>query len=116
MWVYSKAFIDEHLAGNYNSALGSIERASKNAPIQGSCADMVKLAMVYVYKWIRENNYVDRINLVLNIHDELQTVCEDSLASMWVEKLDELMVAAGKVILPSGILKADSQISPYWTK
>lgn len=116
LWVYHKDSVRAHLNGDYNSTLGSIERQSKNMPIQGSSGDMMKLAMWYCYKWIRDNGYVDRINLVLNVHDQLTTVAEDDLCDMWAQKLDELMVEAAKVILPSGLLKAETTVSPYWTK
>ena len=116
-WHLSKSFIQEHIEGiTYNSALGSVERQSKNLPIQGLAANMTKLAMWLTYKWIRDNNYVDRINILLQVHDQITTVCEDELTEMWTKKLDDLMVEAGLIILPSGIQKADTQSSSYWTK
>lgn len=117
-WYYYTSFIENHLSGvEYNKALGSIERKSKNLPIQGLAANIMKLAMWYAYKWIRDNGYVDRINCILNVHDQLTTVCEDELVEMWTKQLDTLMVDAGKVILKSGILTADTQATgKCWSK
>ena len=117
-WHLSKPFIEDHLSGvDFNATLGSIERAGKNQPIQGAGSNSIKLAMWLVYKWQRDNGYVDRICTLLNIHDELATVCEDSLTEMWTVKLNDLMLEAGKVIVPSGILKADTASSgKNWTK
>ncbi len=45
------------------------ERVALNTPIQGSAADIIKLAMVAVYKSLKEKNL--RSKLILQVHDEL---------------------------------------------
>ncbi len=47
------------------------ERMAINAPIQGTLADIVKLAMVAVSKWIDAHKMRGKIDLLLQIHDEL---------------------------------------------
>lgn len=119
-WHFAKQFIHNHLndpVNGYNATLGAIERQSKNQPIQGTCADITKLAMGMIYKWIRQNGYVDKINLVLQVHDEIQTVCASiEIAEMWKPVMDKLMCDAAAKIITSGILKADTQITSTWTK
>ena len=45
------------------------ERAAINAPMQGTAADLIKLAMVSVQNWLRRDRL--RARLVMQVHDEL---------------------------------------------
>jgi DNA polymerase I len=63
-----KRFIPEISASNYMvRQLG--ERLAMNSPIQGSAADIIKIAMLRVYQSLRDGNYKSR--LILQVHDEL---------------------------------------------
>jgi DNA polymerase-1 len=63
-----KRYIPEITASNYMvRQLG--ERLAMNSPIQGSAADIIKVAMLRVYGDLREGNFKSR--LILQVHDEL---------------------------------------------
>ena len=63
-----KRYIREINAANYNvRSFG--ERAAMNMPLQGSSADIIKLAMLGVYRAFRRENL--RSELILQVHDEL---------------------------------------------
>ncbi|MDO8518338.1 MAG: DNA polymerase [bacterium] len=47
------------------------ERAAMNAPIQGTAADILKLAMVEIAQWIEKERLQKDIQLLLQVHDEL---------------------------------------------
>lgn len=48
---------------------GAAERNSVNAPIQGSAADIIKLAMINIHRKLRQGNY--KTKMLLQVHDEL---------------------------------------------
>lgn len=94
--------------------LGEIERKSKNTPIQGTNADIIKLALINTQKEIDKNNWPVRI--LLSIYDEIQTECREDKAEEWKNKLQEIMISTAKTVLKIVPVKADCDISDYWKK
>ena len=94
--------------------LGKIERASKNTPIQGSGADMCKSALVIVRNYIHDNKLP--VKLVMTVHDQIDTIVHESYKDEWCTKLQELMEQSTLDIIPSGLLKAETEISTVWKK
>ena len=48
---------------------GFAERNAINTPIQGSAADIIKLSMISINSWIKENNFQSK--MIMQVHDEL---------------------------------------------
>lgn len=48
---------------------GFAERNAINAPIQGSAADMIKIAMIRIHDWMKDENFKSR--MIMQVHDEL---------------------------------------------
>ncbi len=71
---------------------GFAERNAVNAPIQGSAADMIKLAMIKVNNFIKEEKLQSR--MILTVHDELVFDVHKSELELMKEKVNELMVNA----------------------
>ncbi len=74
------------------------ERAAMNAPIQGSAADIMKIAMINVEKALKEADVTARI--VLQVHDELLVECEASDKDKVAEILKREMASAAEVKVP----------------
>lgn len=116
-WHERKKYLDEHLAGiRPDRFLGEIDKASKNQPIQGSSADITKLAVCMVMWELDNTKLYDDIKLVLQVHDQLDTVCRNEVAEIWKPRLTEIMEEAAKVVIPSGLLKAETNITNVWSK
>lgn len=65
---------------------GMAERNAINAPIQGSAADIIKMAMICIHKRIREEGL--RSRMLIQVHDELNFKCHKSEQT----RLQELVV------------------------
>lgn len=85
------------------------ERIAMNSPIQGSAADIIKIAMVRVYKRLREENL--RTKLILQIHDELLLEAPAEEAERAKAVLEEEMKAAADL---SVTLETDCHIGTDW--
>lgn len=94
--------------------LGEIERQSKNHPIQGGNADMTKLALVLLYKTIKENNYP--VKLIHQVHDEVQTEVTEEFSEEWSNIMEKIMVQAASVVLKEVPMVVDCKVANYWSK
>jgi DNA polymerase-1 len=116
-WRHYIRFVDSHLMGSqYHPGLGEIERASKNMPIQGTSADITKVALCLLYWYIHENNLEDRVYLSMQVHDQVDTCVRNDYTEEWKSILTQLMEEAAAFIIPTGILKADTTITERWSK
>ena len=79
------------------------ERAAINAPMQGTAADLIKMSMVAVEKWIESSN--SQARLLLQVHDELILEVPENEVQVVQEQVRNLMtgVAHLKVPLEVGI-------------
>ncbi len=94
--------------------LGSIERASKNTPIQGASADMTKKALILIRDFIKLHNAP--VKIVMTVHDQVDTICKEDYAQEWVVEMTRLMEQAALEVVTNGLLKADTNISKSWEK
>ena len=94
--------------------LGSIERASKNTPIQGASADMTKKALVFIRDYVAAHNLP--VKVVMTVHDQIDTICRNDQVSDWAVTMKGLMEKAALEIVSNGLLKAEVTVSNCWEK
>jgi DNA polymerase I len=87
------------------------ERAAINAPMQGTAADLIKLAMIAVHGWINEQKLSTRI--IMQVHDELVLEVPESELALVQEKLPSLMGNVAKLDVP---LLVEVGVGPNWEK
>ncbi len=85
------------------------ERVARNMPIQGTAADIIKIAMVKVDKRLTDENMKAR--LILQVHDELIVEAPESEAQRALEIVTEEMENACKMKV---LLRADGAIGRTW--
>ena len=69
------------------------ERAAINAPMQGTAADIIKIAMINTFNWLNEKNIPAL--LIMQVHDELVFEVESDSVSQITEELNSLMLVSG---------------------
>ena len=74
------------------------ERAAINAPMQGTAADLIKLAMIAVSKWINTEQLGTR--LVMQVHDELVLEVPDDEIDLTIRRVPELMSRVADLRVP----------------
>ncbi len=103
-----KRYIPELSASNKNMQAAG-RRIAMNTPVQGSAADIIKIAMVRVYNRLKCE--VPNARLILQVHDELIVECEKKDADKASRILSEEMVNACKLSVP---LIADVNMGESW--
>ncbi len=96
-----------------NSANGmrraGAERAAINAPMQGTAADLIKLAMIAVDKWLKDEKLQSK--LIMQVHDELVLEVPESELELVKQRLPELMQHVAKLDVP---LLAEVGVGHNW--
>lgn len=85
------------------------ERVAMNMPIQGTAADIIKIAMVRVYERLRKENLQAR--LILQVHDELLVEAPEAEAEQAAAILREEMESAIRLDVP---LVAETHVGNTW--
>ena len=77
------------------------ERSAINAPMQGTAADIIKLAMIAVDRWCATTN--NRAHLIMQVHDELVLEVADDFIDEARDAVSALMVGAATLSVPLNV-------------
>ncbi|WP_258100008.1 DNA polymerase I [Marinoscillum pacificum] len=80
---------------------GFAERNAINAPIQGSAADMIKMAMIKIHDWMKQENLKSK--MIMQVHDELVFDAHKNELDLLIKKVDEFMKTAIELDVPMEI-------------
>ncbi len=80
---------------------GFAERNAINAPIQGSAADMIKVAMINIHQWMKQERLKSK--MIMQVHDELVFDAHESEIDLLTSKVDEFMKTAIPLDVPMEI-------------
>ena len=88
------------------------ERAAINAPIQGTASDLMKMAMIDVYRYMHsEKTNREKFNLLLQVHDELVFEGEPNELDIHLPAIKNIMENVVRLKVP---LKVNSAIGNNW--
>ncbi len=85
------------------------ERVAINAPMQGTAADIIKLAMISTHAWLQDSGAPAR--MILQVHDELILECETSAVEDVRQELISHMAHAAELRVP---LLVEAGVGPNW--
>ncbi len=107
--VFGRRIWLPELRGAKGPRRAAAERAAINAPVQGTAADLIKMAMVAVDDWLRAEGLQSR--LVMQVHDELVLdVMADEVETV-AGNLPRLMCSVTELNVP---LVAEVGVGPNW--
>ena len=103
-----RRYLPELTSSNFNlRAFG--ERVARNMPIQGTAADIIKIAMIRVERRLQQEGM--RARLILQVHDELIVEAPEEEAERVAKLLREEMEQAVSLSVP---LVAEASIGKTW--
>lgn len=93
------------------------ERKSVNSPVQGTSADITKLAMSFIYKGVKKRGWLDKFKMILTIHDELVFEIHEDIIGEAIPFISETMsrnnaIKAQKWPVP---ILVDIEMGKDWT-
>jgi DNA polymerase-1 len=103
------------LTSKYSKLKKTIEKMALNYSIQGTAAEVSKLATYYIFRHIYENNLLFKVLLSNMIHDEILLEAPEAIAASIAEETTKSMIRAGVILELTRVpLTADAKVVDWW--
>ena len=103
-----RRYLPELTSSNFNTRSFG-ERVARNMPVQGTAADIIKIAMIRVFNRLKAEKL--QAKLILQIHDELIVECPLEEAETVKKLLEEEMSGAVSLAVP---MVAEAGVGENW--
>ncbi len=104
----------KQIESDSNKAKGEIQRISQNFRIQGTAADISKIAGINIMKSLIDNNLLWEVKIVNMVHDEFVVECPDNLTSKVSDIVVTSMRESGKAFCKVIPLDAAVKVGKHW--
>ena len=107
--VFGRRLYLNDMGSSNHARRQAAERAAINAPMQGTAADLIKLAMLAVDGWITEKNL--QMRMIMQVHDELVLEVSEDDVDQARSMLNSLMTSVAELAVP---LKVEVTAGKNW--
>ena len=98
----------------FDKQVAAIKRQGSNSPIQGTNADITKLAMLNLHHDLSKYNY--RSKMIIQVHDEIVVLAHKNEAESVKMVLEESMLSSAQEVLKNVPVLVDAYIDDVWRK
>lgn len=121
-WLEDEKYLQEHpelrkskTFAVHEKAASKYGRLARNAPSQGTSAEMTKTAVTNLFDWIVDNGYFGIIKIVSMVHDEINCEYPETQEfAKFPKLLEKFMIDAGKIFVTSLDMKAEATVNTHW--
>lgn len=102
------------IQSKYFKLIGQMGRLGLNAPIQGTSADISKLAGIKMFDWILKNDLFNIVKICVPLHDEYCVESPEEMKQEVADMVQECMESAAKRFCPTVTISATPVIGQSW--
>jgi DNA polymerase-1 len=97
--VFGRRLWTPEINGSNGMRRAAAERAAINGPMQGTAADLIKLAMIKVHEWLIQNKQLHGL-MIMQVHDELVFEVPENEVDIFKNSIKTIMENVTKLDVP----------------